>query len=312
LESLVPGADRQLQLARSISEVSMKETHLRLLKQVVDMALEGKFGELIKSTQREYEQLPPGMVILIKTVLDFYEETAQHHDAFAEIRSLVFQLLIVAFREAKQKNPDVAMTFLYSFLEDYPGVPESSLLSRWSSLANASLAFREVADSKQRLLIWQQASKQFQAYNEFLNGLLSYLIILWRTSLGRLINPAVFDIAYGSKVDEFRSLTGGENGAFSVLLTLARPRVRNAIAHETLWLDSDAGKVRFTEGRNPRTEYEMDLVEFMGLAAVGSHLAHSYIAAIGAIAVMELGNDLAKSLLPPQLVRLFNHTHASA
>lgn len=290
----------------------MKETHTRLLKQVVDMALEGKFGELIKASQREYEQLPAGIGIFVKTVLDFFEETSQHHDGFAELRSLVFQLLIVAFREAKHKDRDVALAFLHSFIEDYPGVPESSLLSRWSSLANASLAFREVADSKQRLLIWQQATKQFQAYNEFLSGLFSYLIILWRTSRGKPINLAVFDVAYGSKVDEFRSLTDGENGAFAVLLNLARPKVRNAIAHETLWLDSDAGKVRFTEGRNPRSEYEMDLAEFMLLAAVGSHLAHSYLAAIGAIAVMEVGNDLAKSLLPPQLIRLFNHTYGGA
>jgi hypothetical protein len=179
-------------------------------------------------------------------------------------------------------------------------------------LAQASLAFREVAHSRNRLLVWQQACKQFQAYNEFLSGLLAYLIILWRTSLGKTMNTAVFDTAFGNRVDQFSSLTGGEHGPFYLFCRLARPRIRNAIAHETCWLDSDAAKVRYTEGRAPRTEHEMDLVEFMGLASAGSHLAHAYLAAIGVIAVMESGNDLAKSSLPSQLIRVYTHTAGAA
>ncbi len=224
------------------------------------------------------------------------------------MRSLTCQLLIVAYREAKRKDADIALSFVESFIGDYPGVPESSLLSRWCSLAQASLAFREVADSQNPLLVWQQVCKQFQAYNEFLNGLLAYMIILLRTSAGKAVRTAVFDAPYGNKVDQFNSLTGGEDGPFYLLCRLARPRIRNAIAHETIWLDSDAAKVRYTEGRAPRSEYEMDLVEFMGLALAGSHLPHAYLAALGVIAVMEAGNDRARSLLPLQLVRAYTHT----
>lgn len=290
----------------------MKATHKRLLEQVAQMAAEGEFGESIKSAQREYDQLPAGMAILLKTVLDFCAETSHHESEIAQIRSLACQLLIVAYREAKRKDTTIALSFAHSFIEDYPGVPESSLLPQWCSLAQASLAFREMAHSENRLLVWQQSCKQFQAYNEFLNGLFSYLIVLWRTSLGRSVNIQVFDATYANKINQFSSLTGGEDGPFYLFCRLARPRIRNAIAHETIWLDSDAAKVRFTEGRNPKIESEMQLVEFMALASIGSHLAHAYLAAIGVIAIMEEGTDFAKDLMPPQLVRVFTHVQDSA
>ena len=87
---------------------------------------------------------------------------------------------------------------------------------------------------------------------------------------------------------------------------------RNAIAHETIWLDSDSGKVRYEEGCHPRTEHEMDLVEFMGLAAAGSHLAQSYLAAIDVIAIMEDEYDLGKSVLPAQLVKVYDYKAGKA
>jgi|GEM_PF-2098977 len=285
----------------------MKETHKRLLEQVAQMAAEGKFGESIAAAQREYDQLPAGIAVFIKCVLDFWAETTDQVEELAQIRRLVCQLLIVAYREAKKKEPSTALAFVQSFIEDYPDARESSLLPRWSSLAQASLALREVAHSQNRLLIWQQTCKQFQAYNEFLNGLLAYLIILWRASLGKPVDTRVFGATYANKVDQFNALTGGENDPFYLFTRLARPRLRNAVAHETIWLDSDAMKVRFTEGRNQKVESEMDLLEFTMLASTGSHLAHAYLAAIAVIAVMEDGTDVAKSLLPSQLVRVFTH-----
>lgn len=272
------------------------------------MAAEGQFGDSIIASRPEYDQLPMGVAIMLKVIEDFCAESAKHDSEIAEIRSLMCQLLIVAYREARRKDPDGALPFVHSFIEDYPGAPESSLLPRWCSLGNACLALREMAHSQNKLLIWQQTCKQFQAYNEFLNGLLPYLIILWRISLGKQIHTRVFDANYANKLDQFKSLTDGEDGPFYLFIRIARPRIRNAIAHETIWLDSDATKVRFTEGRNHKTESEMDLIEFAVLASTGSHLAHSYLAAIAVIVTMEAGTELAHSLVPPHLVRVFRHT----
>ena len=285
--------------------MKMKKSHARLLKQFADMAADGQFGNSIKKAQKEYDQLPAGIAILLKFVLDFWEEIFNKNDELAQIRNLTCQLLIIAYREAKKRDAEIAQSLVNSFTTDYPDVPESTLLPRWCSLAQASLAMREVAQSKNRLMVWQQACKQFQAYNEFLNGLLAYLIILWRTKEGRPVRANVFDTPYANKLDQFSSLTGGEDGAFYLFCRLARPKIRNAIAHETIWLDADENKVRYEEGRHPRTEHEMDLIEFMGLAAAGSHLAQSYLAAIAVIAIMEEEYELGKKVLPPQLVKVF-------
>ena len=286
----------------------MKDTHQRLVQQVFQMASEGMFCESIKASQQQYDQIKMlgGFAILVQVAREFQEKTEHHIQEISEIRILICKLLIVIYREAKRKDHSIALTFAHSFVQDYPTIPESSLLPRLISLAQSSLAFREISHSENRLLAWQIYKQQFQAYNEFLNGLLSYLIILWRTSLSKRVNLNVFDTNYANKVDDFNILTGGEDGAFYIFSRLARPRIRNAIAHESIWLDSEAGKVRFTEGRGDnKVESEMNLTDFVALAGIGSHFAHAYIAAIAVIVVMEDGSDFAKSLLPIQLAQVF-------
>jgi hypothetical protein len=288
----------------------LKNTHQRLVQQLSQLASEGMFGHSIKESQQNYDQLKllGGVAVLIQVACDFQEETERQVQEINEIRSRVCQLLIVAYREAKRKDPEIALAFVHSFIEDYPSIPESSLLTRWCSLTQSSLAAREISHSQNRLLTWQIYKQLFQSYNEFLNGLLSYLIILWRTSLGKTVNLQVFDTNYANKVNDFNTLTGGENGVFYIFGRLARPKIRNAIAHESIWFDSEAMKVRFTDGRgNTKIESEMDFTEFIVLAGLVSHLAHAYIAAISVIAVMEDGTDFAKSLLPHQLVQVFNY-----
>ena len=286
----------------------MKNTHQRLIQQFSQLASEGMFSQFIKASQQQYDKLKPlgGVAVLVQVAHEFHEVTEHHDQEIGEIRSLICQLLIVAYREAKRKDPSIALAFVHSFIQDYPSIPESSLLPRWVSLTQSSLAIREISHSQNRLLAWQIYKQQFQAYNEFLNGLLSYLIILWRTSLSKRVNLNVFNANYANKVDDFNTLTGGEDGAFYIFSRLARPRIRNAIAHESIWLDSETGKVCFTEGRgNNNVESEMDLSEFVALSGIGSHLPHAYITAIAVIAVMEDGSDFAKSLLPLQLAQVF-------
>jgi len=286
----------------------MKNTHQRLIQQFSQLASEGMFSQSIKASQQQYDQLKPlgGVNVLVQVAREFQEVTEHHVQEIGEIRSLICKLLIVIYREAKRQDPSIALTFVHSFIQDYPSIPKSSLLPRWVSLTQSSLATREISHSQNQLLTWQIYKQQFQSYNEFLNGLLSYLIILWRTSLSKRVNLNVFDSNYANKVDDFNALTGGENGAFYIFSRLARPRIRNAIAHESIWLDSEAGKVCFIEGRgNNKVESEIDFTEFVALAGIGSHFSHAYIAAISVIAVMEDGSDSAKSLLPLQLIQVF-------
>ncbi|MBU2511969.1 hypothetical protein KJ966_11580 [bacterium] len=285
----------------------MREEHKRLLDQVSTFATEGKLGESVKKAIHEYDQLPPGLAVFVKCVADYHENNKIAEKEVAEIRSLFFQLIIVAYRECKKVNPEIAQSLLYSLIKDYPDIPESSLITKWSSLAQACIAFREVGHLQNRLLIWQQSTKLFQAYNEFLSGLLNFLIITWRCSQNRKINTNVFSLTYGSKLNQFEQLTGGENGAFYIIFRLAQPKIRNAIAHETIWLDSSNNLVRYTDGKSEKKKYELDLIEYMAFTHMGSHLGEPYIAALGAITIWEEGSEKLKSLLPDYLKKVLSH-----
>ncbi len=271
------------------------------------MAEDGAFRDQIAKSRSEYEQLPNGISIMLKTVSDFHEGLSSGCTEIAKIRQLACQSLIVAYREANRKDPDIAAHFVNSFVQDYPGVPESSLLPRWTSLVNACLAFRELAHSRNRLLVWQQSLKLVQAYNEYLNGLFGYIIILWRTNLGKPVKPNVLNTNYGNKINQLRELTDGDNGIFYFYLRIAQPDIRNAIAHESIWLDSVANIVRYNHGNQNKYESQIDLVEFMAYAQSGSHIAQPYLVAISVIVIMECGSDIAKSLLPESYHQIFSH-----
>jgi len=286
----------------------MKESHKKLLKQFSQMAEEGLFGEQIAKSRSEYEKLPIGIATMLKTISDFLENLSSCEPEIAKMQQLICQTIIVAYREAKRKDPEIAEHFIISFIQDYPGVTESCLLPRWTSLAKSCLTFRELCHSKNRLLIWQQALKLFQAYNEYLNGLFGYLIILWRTYLGKTVNPNVLNTTYSNKLNQLKELTGGDDGIFYFYLRIAQPDIRNAIAHESIWLDSDSEIVRYNHGNQNKIESQISLTEFMAYITYGSHLAQPYLAAISIIVIMEYGSDLAKAFLPESYKKVFLHT----
>ncbi len=284
----------------------MKESHRHLVQQIAEMAEEGKLGETIKAARKEYERLPVGIATLIKCVVDAYQSNPSINGEILQLRDLFCQLVMAIYRDASLRNQEVAHALVHSLIKDYPGVQESCLTPQLCSLMEAALGFREVGDLKNRLMIWQQMSRMVLAYNELLNALLGFLIPCLKCAKGKQPDSAIFSIAYAAKVDQFNSLTGGEDGPFDLITRLARPKLRNAIAHGTIWLDSNAAKVRYSVGQKKREEHEIELIEFSGLALSGSHLPTAYLAAIGAIAVMEDGSDLAKSFLPQHLIQLFN------
>lgn len=286
----------------------MKESHRNLLKQFSRIADDGLLGKKIAESRLEYEKLPSGIPVMLKVASDFLDDSSSLDQEASQMRHLMCQLLIVAYREARRKDIEIAEHFLNSFIQDYPNVPESCLLPKWIGLTNACMAFREISGTKNRLLIWQQSIKQFQAYNEFLNALFGYLIILWRTHLGKQVNPNVLNANYGIKKNQLSELTGGDNGAFYFFLRIAQPDIRNAIAHESIWLDSNTATVHYNHGNQNKIESKIPLVEFMTYVRCGSHIPQTYLAALSIIFVMEFGSGVAKSLLPEAYRKVFTHT----
>ena len=283
----------------------MKESHKRLFELTAEMAEEGQLGDAIKKARQEYRQVPAGIAVFIKCVNDAYEGKKGIDDSLFRMRDLFTQLFIATYRDAAQIDQQVALALVHSLISDYPNVPESCLAPQFCSLVQAAIAFREVAGNSQRSLIWQQTTRLVLSYNEFLNALFGFVIPCLRIINRRTVDHRVFSMPFQSRADQIRSLTGGEKGAFYLLNRLAKPRIRNAIAHGTLWPDFKKAKVIYTEGGRERRKYDMDLIDFGALALSGSHIAEPYLAAIGTIAIMEDGSDLAKELLPNHLTKVF-------
>lgn len=294
--------------------LGVRRTHLsnmeptsrsQLLAQFEQLAADGDFGLAAEAAVGAYAQLPNDVARAVKYVVELYEGTEEPKGRQA--RDLVAQLLLVTYREAKGKDEAVASNFANAFIDDYPGTTGTSLLAKWISLAEAALGFKSVgAKPNNRSLLWQQSSRLVQMTNEFLDGLLGLLIVAWRCGLGKTVNRNVLTNAYGSKLDEFESLTGGEDGPFYLLFRIADPPLRNGIAHGTAWLDRDAQEVRYTAGRQVRQRHSLELTRFMEMAYCGSYLAQAYLAALATIVVLEGDNVEAASLLPHHLVRVMN------
>ena len=270
----------------------------RLLKQLSRMAADGTLGPAAQSTAVEYASYSDGIARALKYVYDYFA-ASEEESTFA--RNYFVQILIVVYREAKRRDPEIAMDFVTAFIADYPGTKGTALLPRWSALGDALFEFKKAGQTGARLSVWQASSRIVICLNEFLSGLLGLLLVTWKYGLGKSSSHNVLENAYGSKVRMLSDLTNGDDGVFYLFLRLAHPDLRNSLAHSSAWPDYEAGVVRFTSGRHNEVQEELGLVEFMLYTKLAADLAQGYIAALNVILVFETGNDAAVALLPQHL-----------
>ena len=282
----------------------MASDYQPLLTRIAGLARDGHLGADVQSAADAYSALPDDLTRCATFVRDYSVPTGD--DEIDSARDLFCKLILITYRDAKKRDLALAHDFAFAFFQDFPGAAGSALLPRWSSLADASLAFQSVAHSGDMLLAWQQSSRLVQAANEFLDGLFGLLIVAWRCAQGKAVNVNVLGNAYGSKIDEFSRLTGGDDGVFCLFLRIADSDLRNGIAHGTAWLDAASQKVRYLSGRQQKIERDVDLPFFMCCAALGSHVGAAYVAALSAIAVLESSDTGHRELLPASLVELFD------
>lgn len=277
----------------------------RRIAQLIDKAHCGDFGETVQRDAAARAQGPlGGMATCLRAVRDFYDNPARTEEpAVARMTDQFCQLFIVVYREAKRVDASVATALLHSFIYDYSGVPGSCLYPQVEALLVAAHAWKAARGSP--LLAWQQSVKLVQAYNEFLNALLGYYLVAWRCGLGKRFSTNVFRNAYGAKLKEFSELTHGDDGPFYLIFRLVNVPLRNAIAHEDVWLDTDTSKVRYVDGKEQRVPYELDLMQFLSSAMVGSYLGPTYLAAIAALLVLEEGSAAEVAHLPAHLIKTF-------
>ncbi|WP_420629926.1 hypothetical protein [Candidatus Leptofilum sp.] len=286
----------------------MNEDLKKRIAQLNEHAKAGIFGVAAQTSTFEYEGLEnQGMSAFLKLINDFYQKpkNTEEDKMMANMADNFCQLMIVVYRDAKKQDEKVALAFANSFIKDFPGTTGTCLYPQWEALVNASYAFKNAPSSNNSLLVWQQSLKLVQAYNEFLNVLLGYLLVTWRCALGKPYSLNVLTNTYGSKLNEFSQLTDGEDGAFYLIFRLAKPDLRNAIAHEDIWLDSKSATVRYSAGKNPKKRYKIDLGELVGLGAMGANLGQAFTVALATIIVLEDGTAKDIEKLPAHLVQVF-------
>lgn len=277
----------------------------RRMQQLFQMSKDGLFGDAARQNAEAFEQTRgTNMDVLVTIANDFDNDRSRKSaEELANLTDLFCQLFIIVYREVKKADQAVADGFLNAFHRDYPGTTGTAVYPQCEALLQAAFGLKMSA--RDPLQLWQHSLRVFETYNEFINALLGFYIVAWRTVLGKRINVNVFHNTYGSKLHEFSELTNGNDGIFYLFFRLAHVPIRNAIAHGNIWLDRDTNKVRYAEAKGAPTTEEMDCAEFMLRGTIGSHLPLAYMAAAAVVGVMEAGTvkDIAK--LPPRLVTAY-------
>jgi len=277
----------------------MDGDYQELIDLTVSVAQEGKLGDSIRSALEQYKKLG-GVSVFLKCAIDAFAAESGQPPEIAAIKRDFSRAIVHSHRTASAQCPEVAGSLVCSNLRDFPGIPGTCLLPRFNSLAMAALGSRSVAHSDDQPAIWNQVSRLFLAYNEFLNALLGFVILCVVEQ-----NPGcarrVFSSSYANRIQEIRNVSGVHR-ELSVMLRLARPRIRNALAHGTAWLNPVKARVDYQDLRGKKDSIK--LTDFMALVMIGSHLAEAYLAGIGLIVIGEHGSAAVKDLLPEE-VRLF-------
>lgn len=286
----------------------MNDTTRRRTELLHELTLEGYFGEKARLYAEGVADTTQGIPFALEMIRDLYSSTTTDEESIHGIVDLVIQLLIITYRDAKRADPLVAMAFYTSLIQDYPNAPESCIYPTFETLVKSAYAHQDAISSKSPVAIEQTALKLVEAYNEFLNSLFGPMLACLRAARGKQISRNLFKKRYAERVAELGELTGGENGAYYIFGRIAKPLIRNSVAHGTVWFDRPKEVFRFPD--NKGVLQEVGLVELMGLALVGSRLAHAYVIAICVIQVMEEGSAADIAQLPKHLVHAFRHVPA--
>lgn len=142
-----------------------------------------------------------------------------------------------------------------------------------------------------------------QSINEFINALLGFLIIGWRCANGKKYSINIFNNNYGSKLDEFKELTNGNDGIFYFIFRLGSNHLRNALAHDDIYFDQENMVVKYNDREK---SFTMNTVDYMAILLMGATLPKAYQAALNTIYVINKGSQNDKNYIDSNILRLLN------
>ena len=244
----------------------------------------------------------------LKSITDYFKKREDVDKKLLPLLDDVFESLLRIYIKAHKKNPEIAEYFVSSYLTNIPGTENTALFHKSSGLVNASLAFSNVLDLKNPVVLGEVAIKLSLSYNEFLNGLLGILILLIKCDLGLNCNVSQLKATYGSKVHEFNRLLEVYKLPYQLFKQFANSNLRNAIAHEEIWIDSEKAEVHYS---NKDDAYTMDLTEFLTLNTYATYFAEIYFTTLTVIALFMSGTKEEKSKLPAKLIEMMKRAEST-
>ena len=233
-----------------------------------------------------------------ETMLDLHRTGEGLIEEIIPLKIEFARLVVFIYREARRQKPMVARTIWESWLVDFPGTEGTRVLRQWGALMRASKAAQQVALSENEILILQTGIEMHRAFNEFISGLLGFLIAGLQVAAGENVNRKVFGWSYAKRLNEYRRYIKRypHERSLDLIDQVVRKPFRNAVAHSDVEHRKDLGLLLFSVKENgQQIHLEMDVLEFTALVAVYSHLHQAYLAAITILATFEGGtpNDLA-------------------
>jgi len=276
------------------------------LEEISRQTSRGNYGLQAKNMAEEYRNLKADEPkTFLKSITDYFEKRKDIDKELLPLIDDIFESLLRIYIRAHKKNPEIAEYYVSSFLANIPGTENTALFHKSSGLINASLAFSNILGSKSPITLWEVAIKLSLSYNEFLNGLLGILILLIKCDLDLNCSVSQLKSTYGSKVHEFSRLLEEYNLPNQAFKQFANANLRNAIAHEKIWLDSDEAVVHYS---NKDTPYTMGLADFLELNTYATYFGDIYLTTLNVIALFMTGAKEEKSKIPTKLIKILKRS----
>lgn len=185
---------------------------------LAQLTRDGYFGEKAKGCAASVSHVSPGVPFALEMIQDLYAPKTEDEKSIHGIVNLIVQLLIITYRDAKRADSDVAKAFYMSLVEDFPKVPKTNLYSTFETAVKSSYAHQGAIASKDAIAIEQTALKLVEAYNEFLSSLYGPMLACLRVVQGLPVSKNLFKKKYAERLAEVNELTGGEDGAYYILV----------------------------------------------------------------------------------------------
>lgn len=267
------------------------------LEQLGKHISQGLLGSSVQAGFKEYQGLTDPNEVFLKTINDFYNsEISPEFEDYPH--SLIHTILFLYFKN-EPNNPEIANYFPEIFQQEIPSVKGTYIFDKYMNLLEIGTTFKKNSNTDDPLLLWEIIKKYHLAINEFLNALSGVILINYRFFNGLSYNVNAVGNNYGSKIKELIDLNIG-SPELDNLLETTRPDLRNAIAHENIWLDSTNQLVKY-RNKNDTSDNEMSISEFVMLLSKSAYYAEAYLVAISTIMLFSSNKPEYRAKLPKAL-----------